>query len=113
MVGFTHRAPVVVADLRVLEGPMSGVHVLPLALDSSAREERDFADRQQRGEAYEVVLHESTSPGQVAEWLDRDELVRLWPQLYLPRVVRAAWEHGHPELAVRGASDVVPSAGNA
>ena len=30
--------------------------------------------------------------------MDRDTLVREWPALYLPPVVRAAWEQAHPVL---------------
>jgi hypothetical protein len=32
-------------------------------------------------------------------WLDADTLRRLWPELYLPKGVRRAWELRHPELA--------------
>ena len=36
---------------------------------------------------------------ELVTWLDEDILGQLWPDLYLPRGVRWAWELQHPELA--------------
>lgn len=58
--------------------------------------------------AYRVVLLKAGSPLDHEQWLDRDELLRLWPDLYLPRVVRAAWQVEHPVLARIGAGPQVP-----
>jgi hypothetical protein len=40
--------------------------------------------------------------------LERAELLRLWPELYLPRTVRAAWQDAHAVLASIGAGPHVP-----
>ena len=47
---------------------------------------------------YRTVLREAISPDELAEFLDADTLVALWPDLYLPRGVRRAWEERHPRL---------------
>lgn len=39
---------------------------------------------------------------------DLDELLTLWPQLYLPPYVRQAWERRHPQLAHAGARPHAP-----
>ena len=57
---------------------------------------------------YRLVLLEAATVEDLAAWLDRDTLVRGWPELYLPRVVRAAWEERHPVLRERGAGPHVP-----
>lgn len=57
-----------------------------------------------------VVLAEAGSADDLATWLNRDALLEAWPSLYLPRLVRRAWEDRHPELAARGAGPDVPAA---
>jgi hypothetical protein len=52
---------------------------------------------------YRVVLLEAGRVEDLARWLERVVLVRSWPELYLPSVVRAAWEERHPELRRQGA----------
>lgn len=37
-------------------------------------------------------------------YLDAGLLVALWPQLYLPRGVRRAWEELHPTLRAAAAA---------
>ena len=93
------RTVVVVDDLRSLRGPLTGVHTLPRHLDCSARHAYDFADPQWRDLAYRTVLMEAGSAQDLTTWLDRDALVQLWPQLYLPAFVRHAWQAQHPNLA--------------
>lgn len=108
--GRSLRAVVVVSDLAVLGGPVAGVHRLPLHLDSSAPTSYDFADAHRRALAYRVVLLEAASPEDLMTWLDGDALIQVWPDLYLPRAVRRAWEERHAELALRGAGPNVPVA---
>ncbi len=79
------------------------VHRLPHHLDASARHRYDFADPQWRELAYRTVLMEAGTVADLSAWLDRDVLIGLWPQLYLPTFVRAAWQRQHPELAWAGA----------
>jgi hypothetical protein len=47
---------------------------------------------------YENVLREAIRVGELRDYLDGPTLVRVWPQLNLPRAVRAAWEARHPRL---------------
>lgn len=110
VVGFAFRQPVVVADLALLRGPLTGVWRLPRTLDSSALQSRDLADPAARQLAYEVVLREAGHERDITEWVDRDELLRLWSRLYLPRQVRASWEEQHVVLREIGAGPDVPHA---
>jgi hypothetical protein len=47
-------------------------------------------------ELYEIVLTEGTAED-VCRYVNRDELLRLWPRLWLPPHVRQVWE---PRLGV-------------
>jgi hypothetical protein len=96
--GYALRTVVVVDDLDELRGPLAGNVRLPLHLDASDRALYDLGDKHRRGLLYELVLLEAGSVTDLTAWLDRDALVDLWPDLYLPRVVRAAWEARHPLL---------------
>jgi hypothetical protein len=49
------------------------------------------------------VLMEAGTEADVTDWLDKNALLALWPQLYLPPLVRQAWERRHPQLARTGA----------
>lgn len=51
----------------------------------------DLRDRRQRARVYEIVLREGT-PADVLVYIDGVLLADLWPDLVLPREVRAAWE---------------------
>ena len=92
------RPVIVVPRLHQLHGPLAGQHRLPLRLDASARPLYDFADPDDRDLAYRIVLAEACSVSDLTDWLDRDALLGLWPHLYLPKNVRAAWERQHSEL---------------
>ena len=107
-VGYALRPVIVADDLRTLRGPLTGRWQLRLHVDSSARTVFDFAVERDRQEAYQLVLLEAMWPSDVQQWLDGAELTRLWPELYLPRVVRAAWQAEHPTLALAGAGPHVP-----
>jgi transcriptional regulator with XRE-family HTH domain len=66
--------------------------VLPLHLDWSAPGRvSDLRDRRQRARLYEVVLREG-SPEDLMRYVDGVLLVEAWPDLVLPRAVRAAWQ---------------------
>jgi hypothetical protein len=47
---------------------------------------------------YEIVLREALRPEDLTSYLDRDMLIALWPDLYLPKGVRQAWEEHDPVL---------------
>jgi hypothetical protein len=104
---YGRRGFAVAEDLDRLQGPTSGCATLPLAIEASHRSAYDLSDDHQRAEAYRVVLMEALTQDDLASWLDRDELVRVWPDLYLPREIRAAWQARHPALAARGAGPTV------
>lgn len=99
---------VVPDDLDELRGPLTGSFLLPRHLDASARHVYDFADEQWRELAYRTVLMEAGTEADLTDWLDRDALLAMWRQLYLPPFVRRAWERRHPELARAGAEPHVP-----
>ena len=106
--GYALRAVVVADCLDGLRGPLHGEVRLPLHLDASARQMYDLDQDYFRRLVYRLVLLEAATVEDLATWLDRDTLVRDWPELYLPRVVRAAWEERHPVLHERGAGPHVP-----
>jgi hypothetical protein len=76
--------------------------VLPLHLNwSEPRRTFRLSDRAQRARAYEIVLREG-GPDDLAAYVDGALLVDLWPELVLPREIRAAWT---PHIAA--ATDIV------
>ena len=106
--GYALRAVVVADSLDDLRGQVHGEVRLPLHLDGSARQMYDLDQDYFRRLEYRLVLLEAATVEDLATWLDRDTLVRDWPELYLPRVVPAAWEERHPVLRERGAGPHVP-----
>lgn len=89
----------VAADLADLHGPGTGSIELPLRLFWSLPGHRfDLGDQDMRLWLYQTVLREATRPEELAAYLNTDLLVDLWPELYLPRGVRLAWEDRHPQL---------------
>ena len=93
------RRVIVVTDLADLRGPASGPVTLPLHLYwSPPGRVFSLADRRDREAAYETVLGEASRPEDLTSYLDRDTLLAVWPQLYLPKGVRRAWEDQHPQL---------------
>lgn len=48
-------------------------------------------DRRQRARCYEIVLREG-APSDISRHVDGALLVDLWPELVLPRALRAAWQ---------------------
>lgn len=69
----------------------SGVIELPLHVSwSGPRIRWDLADRRQRALVYEIVLTEGTDDD-VRRFIDVDELLDLWDDLWLAPHVRQAW----------------------
>ena len=69
----------------------TGVVTLPTRVRwSSPSRQYDLRDRSQRARVYEQVLVEG-SADDVRRFIDVDELVVLWDELYLPDHVRCAW----------------------
>ncbi len=93
------RRAVVVTNLADLRGPAEGTVELPLWLFWSAPGHTfDLGDRDMRIWLYQTVLREASRPDDLTTYLDGDTLVTLWPDLYLPKGVRQAWEDQHPTL---------------
>lgn len=106
--GYALRGVVVADSLDDLRGLVHGTVRLPLHLDASARSAYDLDQVCFRQLVYRLVLFEAATVEDLNAWLDRDTLVGDWPALYLPRVVRDAWERRHPALRERGAGPHVP-----
>ncbi len=86
-------------DLDALLGPLTAQRQLPLHLDAPARAVY-FSIAADREQAYQLVLLEAGAVTDLEQWLDGRELLRSWPDHYLPRVVPAAWQARHAALAV-------------
>jgi transcriptional regulator with XRE-family HTH domain len=98
--GRVHRVPTSLPRLPVADA--LATVVLPLELNWSAPG-RAFrlADRVERARLYEIVLREG-SPEDVLRYIDGVLLIDVWPELVVPRDVRAAWESVVDALLRRG-----------
>jgi hypothetical protein len=93
------RLAVVAASLADLRGPTGGAVELPLRLFWSSLDHTfDLGTPYMLRSMYETVLAEASRPEDLAAYLDGDTLIALWPDLYLPKGVRQAWEDQHPVL---------------
>ena len=92
------RPTVVAPDLDALHGPTRGVVELPLRLFWQPDRHVDLDSGALLAWMYETVLREATTLDELTRWLDGPTLVRLWPDLFLPRGVRVAWERRHAVL---------------
>jgi hypothetical protein len=89
----------VVADLADLQGPSGGLVELPLRLFWSAADRRfDLSDPDMLRSMYEKVLRAAIRPEDLTTFLNGSTLRDVWPDLFLPRDVRRAWEDRHPAL---------------
>lgn len=99
------RRVLVVLDLADLRGPVTGTVRLPLRLFwSGADRAFDLGDPGTRQWVYETVLQEATRPEDLTGFLDGKTLVMLWPELFVPKGVRRAWEDEHPALRAAAAA---------
>jgi hypothetical protein len=92
------RAAIIAADLADLHGPVTGRAELPLRLFWNPDRTFDLGDPAMLRWMYENVLREASRPEDLASYLNGDVLVALWPDLFLPKGVRQAWEDHHPVL---------------
>lgn len=100
------RLALVISDLAELRGARSGVVELPHRMVWLPPEDRrfDLEDPYDLSRVYEIVLREAVQFDELRSWLDATTLMRLWPELFLPRGVRLAWEQRHPQLVSRQAA---------
>jgi hypothetical protein len=105
---YLHRPVLVVTDLADLRGPTTGTVELPIWVfwSGGSAEDSTFSldDPVSRAALYRTVIREARKPTDLTEFLDRDTLVRMWPDLSgrLPKEVQAAWEGQHPVLRATG-----------
>jgi hypothetical protein len=93
------RRVLVVKDLADLRGPASGTVTLPLRLFwSPPGRVFDLDDPFMLRSMYQIVLGEAIRAEELTTYLNRDTLVAVWRDLYLPKGVRRAWEELHPAL---------------
>ena len=93
------RAGLVAASLADLRGPARGVVELPLRLFWSVPDRTFDLDQPSRLQAmYEAVLREASRPDDLASYLNGEVLVAVWPELFLPKGLRRAWEDRHRAL---------------
>lgn len=93
------RWMLVALNLDDLHGPADGVARPPLRLFWSRADRAFDLDRPfMRQEMYQTVLHEAALPEDLTTYLNGQVLTRIWPELFLPRYLREAWEEAHPVL---------------
>ncbi|HXP55706.1 MAG TPA: hypothetical protein VN847_12175 [Streptosporangiaceae bacterium] len=101
------RRTLVAADLADLHGPTSGQVELPLRLFWYPDRTFDLDAPGMRDWLYQTVLREATRPEDLTAFLDGDTLIARWPELFLPRDVRAAWEDRQPALRAASAAAAI------
>lgn len=91
------RAYALPQSLDELQGPASGTITLPHELAWSGRRRFDLADSYDRLAMYKIVLEEG-DPSHLRRLLNRDMLLREWPNMLPARQVRSLWERRFPQL---------------
>jgi hypothetical protein len=91
------RRVLVAACLADLQGPTHGTVELPIWLFWYPDRTFDLDGPGMLAWMYQIVLREASSTEDLA-YLNGDVLIARWPDLYLPRGVRQAWEEQHPVL---------------
>jgi DNA invertase Pin-like site-specific DNA recombinase len=93
------RRVLVIDELADLRGPVTGSVELPLRLFWSLPDHHfDLDDPDMRRWYYQTVLREASRAEDLTAYLDAATLASLWPDLFLPKGVRRAWEERHPSL---------------
>jgi hypothetical protein len=92
------RRVLVIDDLADLRGPTTGTVGLPLRLFWYPNRTFNLEEPGIMRWVYQIVLREASRPDDLANYLDGDALVALWPELRLPQGIRRAWEEHHPSL---------------
>lgn len=91
--------PYTVADnLDDLTGPTSGTITLPRHIDWSGSPTRNLDEAGMLPAVYQTVLNEASRVEDLNTFLNRDALIRLWPDLHLSPKVRRLWQDRFPQL---------------
>jgi len=85
-------------DLALLRGPVTGVVELPGHLQWSGNARYDLDAPGRIVDLYRTVINEAARPADLHMYLNEAVLVRLWPDMWLPRATRSAWEDRFPRL---------------
>jgi len=94
-----HTRPTFVPNnLSDLNGPVNGKVTLPLILDWTPLNSYDLESCSGLRRLYETVLSEATSEADIIRYVNKNNLLKLWHELRLPRRVRYVWESFYPEL---------------
>jgi hypothetical protein len=93
-----HRPVLVAGTFGELTGPEHGLVELPLRLWWNPQRTFDLDEPTMLRWMYENVLREAIRIDELRSHLHGPTLLRVWPELNLPRGVRAAWEARHPAL---------------
>lgn len=102
------RRVIVATDLASLRGPATGTVTLPMRLYwSGPSPQFDLGNRGMRRWLYQIVLREAVYPEELTTYLNEKLLIAMWPELFLPRGVRQAWEEHHPVLRAAAATAAV------
>jgi hypothetical protein len=97
------RRAVVATRLDELTGAVHGSVELPLRLFWFPDRGFDLDEPGMLAWVYQTVLREAASADDLA-YLNGERLVAVWPELFLPRGVRQAWEEQHPVLRAASAA---------
>jgi hypothetical protein len=97
------RAALVATRLADLTAPVHGTVELPIWLFWYPDRTFDLDEPGMLPWVYQTVLREASRAGDLA-YLNGEALVALWPDLYLPKGVRQAWEEQHPALRAASAA---------
>jgi hypothetical protein len=92
------RGALVAGDLADLRGPVSGTVELPIWLFWYPDRTFDLDDPATLRWMYQTVLREASRPEDLTTFLNGATLAALWPDLFLPKGVRQAWEDRYPVL---------------
>jgi hypothetical protein len=91
--------PYAVAEtLEELQGPTSGVVMLPNSLAWTGRRSFDLSKPADVASMYKVVLHEARGAEDLRRYLNRRLLVEHWDDIGTGRAVRPLWEQRFPQL---------------
>jgi len=92
------RPAVLPSSLDVLHGPVEGIVSLPIHLDWSSDPSYDLSSLPNKKSFYATVLREASRDEDFG-YLNKEQLVELWPTLRIPHWIRDAWNKQFPELA--------------
>ena len=95
------RPTYVIEDLSELTVQVAGTVTLPIELNWTPTKAYNADDVSQRQNLYETVLREAHSEKDIKNYINGQELQKIWNELNIPMRVRYAWESVHPKLGLR------------